>query len=68
MSDPREHLSVTRPLVATCLVVTAAVLPVFLVGALAVQIRQELSTVLCRCFANVRMLRAIKRYARGIAK
>jgi MFS family permease len=34
---------VTRPLVATCVVVTAAVLPAFLVGALAVQIRQDLS-------------------------
>ncbi|MFQ5931511.1 MAG: (2Fe-2S)-binding protein [Nitrospiraceae bacterium] len=28
------------------------------------QIRQAMSTVLCRCFAHVRMLRAIKRYAR----
>ena len=31
------------------------------------QIRQALSTVLCRCFANARMLRAIKRYAKGLA-
>ena len=28
------------------------------------QIREALSTVLCRCFAHVRILRAIKRYAR----
>ncbi len=28
------------------------------------QIREALSTVLCRCFVNVRMLRAIRRYAR----
>ena len=27
------------------------------------QIRQALSNVLCRCFANVRMLKAIRRYA-----
>lgn len=26
------------------------------------EVRQALSTVLCRCFTNVRMLRAIKRY------
>ena len=32
----------TRPLVATCVVVTAAVLPTFLTGALAVQMRQDL--------------------------
>jgi len=32
------------------------------------QIREALKGVLCRCFANVRMLRAIKRYAREIAK
>ena len=32
------------------------------------QIRQALSTVLCRCFTNVRMLRAIERYARGVAR
>ncbi len=31
------------------------------------QIREALSTVLCRCFVHVRILRAIKRYARGIA-
>ena len=35
------------------------------------QIQQAMSTVLCRCFANTRMLRAIKRYAglprRGVA-
>ena len=30
------------------------------------QIRQSLSTVLCRCFVHVRMLRAIKRYAQGV--
>jgi nicotinate dehydrogenase subunit A len=29
------------------------------------QIRQALSGVLCRCFANVRMLKAIRRYASG---
>jgi nicotinate dehydrogenase subunit A len=29
------------------------------------QIRQALSGVLCRCFAHVRMLRAIRRYANG---
>lgn len=32
------------------------------------QIRQALSTVLCRCFGNARMLRAIKRYAAGVAR
>ncbi len=31
------------------------------------QIRQALSTVLCRCFANARMLRAIKRYAKELS-
>jgi nicotinate dehydrogenase subunit A len=31
------------------------------------QIRQALSTVLCRCFVHVRMLRAIGRYARELA-
>ena len=31
------------------------------------QIQQALSTVLCRCFAHVRMLRAIRRYAREVA-
>ena len=29
------------------------------------EIRQAMSTVLCRCFAHVRMLRAIERYAQG---
>jgi nicotinate dehydrogenase subunit A len=29
------------------------------------QIRDALSGVLCRCFVNVRMLRAIRRYANG---
>ena len=28
------------------------------------RIRQELATVLCRCFVHVRMMRAIRRYAR----
>lgn len=32
------------------------------------QIRQAMSGVLCRCFTHVRMLRAIKRYAREVAK
>ena len=32
------------------------------------EIRQALSTVLCRCFANARMLRAVKRYAAGVAR
>jgi len=31
------------------------------------EIRQAMSGVLCRCFTNVRMLRAIKRYAQGMA-
>jgi len=31
------------------------------------QIQQAMSTVLCRCFANGRMLRAITRYAREMA-
>jgi nicotinate dehydrogenase subunit A len=31
------------------------------------QIQQALSGVLCRCFGNVRMLRAIRRYAKGAA-
>jgi nicotinate dehydrogenase subunit A len=31
------------------------------------QIREALQGVLCRCFAHVRILRAIKRYAREIA-
>ena len=30
------------------------------------QIRQALSGVLCRCFAHVRIMRAIKRYSRAI--
>jgi nicotinate dehydrogenase subunit A len=29
------------------------------------RIRQALDTVLCRCFAHIRILRAIRRYARG---
>src|SRR6185312_7761590 len=33
-------------------------------GATDVQIRQAMSTVLCRCFGHTRMLRAITRYAR----
>jgi nicotinate dehydrogenase subunit A len=32
------------------------------------QIRQAMSGVLCRCFAHGRMLRAIKRYAQGVAR
>lgn len=32
------------------------------------QIRQAMSGVLCRCFTHVRMLRAMKRYAREVAK
>jgi nicotinate dehydrogenase subunit A len=31
-------------------------------------IRQSLTGVLCRCFTHTRMLRAIKRYARGLAR
>jgi nicotinate dehydrogenase subunit A len=31
------------------------------------EIQQELSTVLCRCFVHVRMLRAIRRYANEVA-
>jgi nicotinate dehydrogenase subunit A len=30
------------------------------------QIQHAMSTVLCRCFAHVRMFRAIKRYAQGV--
>ena len=30
------------------------------------QIQQALSGVLCRCFANLRMMKAIKRYAAGV--
>ena len=32
------------------------------------EIRQALSGVLCRCFANVRMLRAIERYRQEVAR
>jgi nicotinate dehydrogenase subunit A len=32
------------------------------------QIERAMSGVLCRCFTHVRMLRAIKRYAQGIAR
>jgi nicotinate dehydrogenase subunit A len=32
------------------------------------EIQQGMSTVLCRCFTNVRMLRAIKRYQAGGAR
>jgi nicotinate dehydrogenase subunit A len=32
------------------------------------QIQQAMSGVLCRCFTHVRMLRAIKRYAQGMAR
>jgi nicotinate dehydrogenase subunit A len=32
------------------------------------EIRAALDGVLCRCFANLRMLRAIRRYANGIGK
>lgn len=32
------------------------------------EIRQALSNVLCRCFANVRMLRAIERYRQEVAR
>jgi nicotinate dehydrogenase subunit A len=31
-------------------------------------IEQAMSGVLCRCFTHVRMLQAIKRYARGVAQ
>jgi nicotinate dehydrogenase subunit A len=31
------------------------------------QIQRAMSGVLCRCFTHVRMLRAIKRYAEGLA-
>ena len=34
-------------------------------GATDEQIQQALSSVLCRCFGNVRMLKAISRYAKG---
>ena len=32
------------------------------------EVRQALSGVLCRCFTNVRMLRAIERYRQGVAR
>ena len=32
------------------------------------EIQQAMSGVLCRCFAHGRMLRAIKRYAQGVAR
>jgi nicotinate dehydrogenase subunit A len=32
------------------------------------QIEQAMSNVLCRCFTHVRMLAAIKRYAKGVAQ
>ena len=32
------------------------------------EIQQAMSRVLCRCFTNVRMLRAINRYAQGVAR
>ena len=32
------------------------------------EIQQAMSGVLCRCFAHVRMLRAIKRYAQGVVR
>jgi len=32
------------------------------------QIQEALSTVLCRCFTNVRMIRAIKRYAKELTE
>jgi len=32
------------------------------------EIRQALSSVLCRCFTNVRMLRAIERYRQEVAR
>jgi aerobic-type carbon monoxide dehydrogenase small subunit (CoxS/CutS family) len=31
------------------------------------QIRQALAGVLCRCASNTRMIRAIKRYAKGVS-
>jgi aerobic-type carbon monoxide dehydrogenase small subunit (CoxS/CutS family) len=37
-------------------------------GASDAEIREALSGVLCRCFAHVRILHAIRRYARGLAK
>ena len=32
------------------------------------QVQQALSGVLCRCYANVRMLRAVNRYAKEVAR
>jgi nicotinate dehydrogenase subunit A len=32
------------------------------------EIREAMSGVLCRCFAHVRMVRAIKRYAEGVGR
>jgi nicotinate dehydrogenase subunit A len=32
------------------------------------QIEQAMSNVLCRCFTHIRMLAAIKRYARGVGR
>src|SRR5262245_43571222 len=32
------------------------------------QIQQAMSGVLCRCFVNARMLRAIRRYGQGVAR
>jgi len=32
------------------------------------QIQQALSGVLCRCYANVRMLKAVNRYAKAVAR
>jgi nicotinate dehydrogenase subunit A len=31
------------------------------------QIQQAMSGVLCRCFTHVRMIKAIRRYAQGLA-
>jgi len=32
------------------------------------QVQQALSGVLCRCYANVRMLKAVNRYAKAVAR
>jgi nicotinate dehydrogenase subunit A len=32
------------------------------------QVQQALSSVLCRCYANVRMLKAVNRYAKAVAR
>ena len=32
------------------------------------QVQQALSSVLCRCYANVRMLKAVNRYAKEVAR